>query len=145
MMPPDCNPDDREALRNNRCPNCGNYGFHDGPRGGLSQNVFCCNPHCRAGFNLGPTINGRLLMAQRINRGRLCYYPPQTHATTEKDRPVCMFTIMPAIEWPRGHQPGTEESPEITCPDCLATLQDWSRQALAAGRFNELIRRMKGK
>ncbi len=144
MKTPDCNDDDRDALMNNRCPDCGNYGFHDGPRGGLSQNVFCCSPYCRSGFNLGPTINGRLIMAQRIGRGRLGYYPPQTHATTEKDRPVCAFTILPAIGWPHGHQPGTERNPEITCPDCLATLKDWSQKAMAAGRFNALIRKLKG-
>lgn len=110
---PECTPGERERLRHNQCPDCGNYGFHDGPRGGLSQNIFCANPHCRSGFNLGP----QLVIAQRIGQGRTCYYPPRVHALVSGGRPACMFTLRQV--WPRGHT----ATGEIDCPDCLAQLR----------------------
>jgi predicted RNA-binding Zn-ribbon protein involved in translation (DUF1610 family) len=43
-----------EALKEDRCPDCGHAeGFQAGPSGGLSQNFRC--PGCGAGFNaMGP-------------------------------------------------------------------------------------------
>jgi hypothetical protein len=35
------------------CPQCGApYGFFKGPRGGMSQNIYCKNADCRQGFNV---------------------------------------------------------------------------------------------
>jgi len=121
MQPTDCNDMDRDALHNNRCPDCGNYGFHDGPRGGASINIFCCNPHCRSGFNVGPIIGPRLITAQRIGRGPLAFYAPQTHAVISAPSgllPVCAFTLRRPEDWPRGHQPAGGLSPVVTCPEC---------------------------
>lgn len=114
MKVTDCTPDERDAIQHNRCPDCGNYGFHDGPRGGLSQNIFCCNPQCRSGFNVGPL----LIMVQRIGRGPLCYYPPLVHITVADDLALCCFVMHPP-PWPRGHYQGGARFPEITCPVCI--------------------------
>lgn len=43
----------------------------------------------------------------------------QTHAVDEKDRPLCRFSVLSAIEWPPGHQPATMAIGEVTCPACL--------------------------
>lgn len=41
----------------NVCPSCGSHsGFFAGPEGGISQNVFCANVECRAGFNITPMV-----------------------------------------------------------------------------------------
>lgn len=141
MQVADCTPDEKDALLHNRCPACGNYGFHDGPTGGMSLNIFCCNPHCRAGFNIGPM----LILAQRIPRGRLCHYPPLTHATDPEGRPVCLFTIRPAPYWPRGHTSAGAKSPEVTCPDCVAALNQAARiMGNPVDRIRETLRRLKG-
>lgn len=58
-----------EDLRNG-CPACGkNMGFYEGPRGGLSVNVFCCNPECKAGYNLMPIAN----IAEPIRKAAFAY------------------------------------------------------------------------
>jgi hypothetical protein len=137
----DCTPDEREALLHNRCPDCGNYGFHDGPRGGASQNIFCCNPHCRSAFNVAPVP--LLIMAQRIPRGPLAFYPPLNHATVPTPNgtlPLCAFSLRTPSEWPRGHREADIDR-EVTCPDCIAGLRDAMRPSTVA----EMIRRFTGK
>lgn len=46
------------------CPVCGSIerGFYAGPEGGMSQNIECANPNCKARFNVTPTIG----IAERI-------------------------------------------------------------------------------
>lgn len=34
------------------CPDCSTRGFIPGPRGGMSQNIYCKNSMCRSAFNL---------------------------------------------------------------------------------------------
>lgn len=114
----DCTTAEVHSLRHNRCPDCGNYGFHDGPRGGASQNIFCANPHCRAGFNIAP----HFVMCQRIGKGPLGCYPPRVHAILPPElgrppRPLCAFTQR--VIWPRGHA----WSGAVDCPECLAELR----------------------
>jgi hypothetical protein len=143
MQPRDSTPDELSALQNNRCPDCGNYGFHDGPRGGLAQHIFCCSPYCRAGFNVGPVP--RVIMAQRIGRGPLAYYPPQTHAiidTPNGTLPVCAFVMRAPADWPRGHLPADRE---VTCPDCLQGLRNAVRSPMASAidaTVRDMLRRM---
>jgi len=37
------------------CPDCGGKGgFYEGPSGGMSTNIYCMNPKCRAFFNFTP-------------------------------------------------------------------------------------------
>lgn len=48
------------------CPDCGNDAFHDGPRGGLAQNIACVR--CGSEFNV-TIFDGRCVFAQRIDRG----------------------------------------------------------------------------
>jgi ribosomal protein S27AE len=55
------------ALSNDQCPDCGAVGFRDGPRGGLSQNIFCTS--CGNGFNVAPTRR-YVWFVQRIARAR---------------------------------------------------------------------------
>lgn len=47
------------------CPDCGNDAFHDGPRGGLAQNIACVR--CGSEFNV-TIFDGRCVFAQRIDR-----------------------------------------------------------------------------
>jgi hypothetical protein len=35
-----------------RCPDCNGKGFYAGPRGGISQNIYCQNRECRSAFNV---------------------------------------------------------------------------------------------
>ena len=63
-------PDYRRVSRSlgaGRCPDCGRFGFDDGPRGGAMQNIFC--QHCGSGFNVGPT-RANPLFIQRIGRSK---------------------------------------------------------------------------
>lgn len=43
-------------LDQGKCPDCASEKFYLGPRGGLSQNVMCCN--CKSEFNLTAGIAG---------------------------------------------------------------------------------------
>lgn len=60
----------------NQCPDCGSKTFYGGPRGGMSQNIFCRNVKCRAGFNLTvfDAANGTV---ERIHRGEIDQYPAE--------------------------------------------------------------------
>jgi hypothetical protein len=62
------------AINNNQCPDCRNYGFVPGPRGGAGRNIFCANPGCRAGFNVAPLDH--VMLVERIPAGGDQYYPP---------------------------------------------------------------------
>jgi len=116
-------------IERNQCPACGNYGFHMGPRGGLSRNIFCANPDCRAGFNvafLGQTI----LMCQAIQAAEDKFYPPLVHfidVDIDHQMPVCRFTMRPVADWPLGHgfiiQGAWDVHKDVTCPQCLALLR----------------------
>src|SRR5215831_2334789 len=84
-----------DALAHNQCPDCKNFGFLAGPRGGSAQNMFCCNPNCRAGFNVvslssltpqaltafrsGASTHFGLITVQRIPKAAAMYYAPQVH------------------------------------------------------------------
>src|SRR4051812_41918984 len=56
--PPVLVPVDLDSLRNfrmicrNTCPDCKGFGFYGGPRGGISQHIYCANAKCRAAFNI---------------------------------------------------------------------------------------------
>ena len=115
-----CTETEIEALQHDRCPDCGNFGFHDGPRGGSAINIFCCNPSCRAGFNVAPYI----IWAQRIERGPLGYYGRLVHADNQIGRPICGVNFNLAF-WPHGHERASHMGMmlQITCPDCIAILQ----------------------
>lgn len=39
-----------DAIRNSRCPDCGQQELVAGPKGGASRNVYC--PHCLRGWNI---------------------------------------------------------------------------------------------
>lgn len=55
-------------LNRAECPDCDQRGFDAGPRGGLSQNIFCRS--CGAGFNVAPAPTPRvtnILFVQRIS------------------------------------------------------------------------------
>lgn len=47
------------TIASNRCPDCGDGGggvFWEGPSGGMSTNIECINPNCKARFNVTPLI-----------------------------------------------------------------------------------------
>jgi hypothetical protein len=67
-----------ESIRANRCPDCGNWGFLLGSRGGSTRNIFCANPKCRSGFNVMPR-GGQVLFCYRISKGGEQLYPPLVH------------------------------------------------------------------
>jgi ribosomal protein S27AE len=52
------------ALQRDQCPDCGQLGFDDGPRGGAGINLFCSN--CGSGFNVA--LPRAIMTAQRIPR-----------------------------------------------------------------------------
>jgi hypothetical protein len=59
------------SLRKGRCPFCGDAdGMYEGPSGGISQNWFCGNDACQAGFNLamitGLPMPGELIRPSNI-------------------------------------------------------------------------------
>jgi hypothetical protein len=113
------------AINNNRCPDCGNYGFAMGPRGGAGRNIFCANPACRAGFMIAPL--DEVLIVQRIDKGRDCLYGPLAHVMStvlvlpgskgEVQLPLCVFNTDGPDHWPIGHSVA-QNVREITCPDC---------------------------
>lgn len=39
-------------IARNICPDCKGFGFYGGPRGGLSQHIYCANVKCRSAFNV---------------------------------------------------------------------------------------------
>jgi hypothetical protein len=107
----------------NQCPICGNFGFHNGPRGGLSRNIFCANPGCRAGFNVA-FVGQTLVQCDRIEPGEDKFYPPKVHVLTRDYLPLCSFTRERVTNWPRGHgfilSNAWDVTKDITCPQCLA-------------------------
>ena len=109
-----------ESIRINRCPDCGNFGFLFGPRGGSARNIFCANPTCRSGFNVTPR-GGQVLFCHRIAKGGEERYPPHVHVLAA-GYPLCRFTAEAAIDWPIGHcwlgRDEIEDPAEITCPVC---------------------------
>ena len=126
------------AIRENRCPDCGNWGFAMGPRGGVGRNIFCAQPTCRSGFNIAPVPGGGAvghkysaafpMFAQRIDRGRDCYYPPQIHILNS-GRPLCAFLWEPPSEWPVGHAwVGLDERTHATCSDCKAAAKERGKE-----------------
>lgn len=120
------------AINNNRCPDCGNYGFHMGPRGGNGRNIFCANPACRSGFMVAPL--DEVLIAQRIDKGRDCCYGPLAHVmssplrfadqrgSVEWSLPLCVFSTEPRGHWPIGHALANNAA-EVTCPECKRALE----------------------
>ena len=123
---------DVALIRANQCPVCKNFGFIPGPRGGAGQNIFCCNPGCRAGFNVAPRHN--ICMASRSDDGPDNYYPPKVHIL-RYGRALCNFSgsftvdngppprILPMTPdmWPIGHcWVGQENYEEATCVACRA-------------------------
>jgi len=125
--------DDALALiRSNRCPLCKNWGFIPGPRGGAGQNIYCCNPECRAAFMVAPRHN--IVFAQHVDKAPENHYPPQVHIlsagqplcnfagsiTIENGPPPRMLPITPDM-WPIGHSwIGRDEFELSTCPACRA-------------------------
>jgi hypothetical protein len=109
-----------ESIRANRCPDCGNFGFLLGPRGGLARNIFCANPTCRSGFNVTPR-GGQVLYCHRIAKGGEERYPPRVHVLAA-GYPLCRFTAEGPMDWPIGHcwlgRDEIEDAAEITCPVC---------------------------
>jgi hypothetical protein len=59
------------TIMENECPDCHHHGFYGGPEGGCSQNIFCANRDCRAGFNITSIIK----TAERIGVGDISRYP----------------------------------------------------------------------
>jgi hypothetical protein len=124
------------AINNNRCPDCGNYGFHMGPRGGAGRNIFCANSACRAGFNVAPL--DFVMMVERIGHGRDCLYPPLAHVLSSPLRvpgqpdgwvlPLCVFTTEPRGYWPIGHHLA-QNAARVTCPDCRRALEQQEKRA----------------
>jgi hypothetical protein len=55
-------------IERGNCPDCTKFGFDPGPRGGMSQNIFC--RACGAGFNVAPwrpqNMRQRVIFVQRI-------------------------------------------------------------------------------
>lgn len=52
-----------DIIASNECPDCGKHdGFYEGPSGGMSINIKCANPECKAKFNVTPVIG----IAERI-------------------------------------------------------------------------------
>lgn len=49
------------------CPDCGGRGFYAGPRGGMSQNIYCRNRACRSAFNV-TQFNGSEGTVERIGK-----------------------------------------------------------------------------
>lgn len=58
------------------CPDCGNVGFYEGPRGGINVNLFCTNRDCRSGFNVA-YFDDRSGMCDRIHKGNINAYPKE--------------------------------------------------------------------
>lgn len=58
------------------CPDCDGNGFYGGPRGGMSQNIFCRNVKCRSGFNL-TVFDAQNGTVERIHRGNIDQYPAE--------------------------------------------------------------------
>ena len=115
-----------ESIRANRCPDCGNWGFVPGPRGGGARDIFCANPSCRSGFNVKPRA-GQVVFCQRISKSGGERYPPLVHVLVA-GYAACRFTTDAPIDWPIGHcwlgRDEIEDPTEITCPVCRkATLQ----------------------
>jgi len=122
--------EDVGSLRRGQCPACKNWGFIPGPRGGAGQNIYCCNPVCRAGFMVAPRHN--IHLAQRVGEAPDCHYPPQVHIlsggqalcifhgylTIDNGPPPRMVPVTPDM-WPIGHSwVGREEFELATCPQC---------------------------
>jgi hypothetical protein len=109
-----------ESIRANRCPDCGNWGFLLGPRGGSARNIFCANPACRSGFNV-TARGGQVLFCHRISKGGEQLYPPLVHILSA-GRPLCSFTMDAPIDWPIGHcwlgRDEIDDPSEITCQVC---------------------------
>jgi len=118
------------AIINNRCPDCGNYGFIGGPRGGAGQNIFCANPECMAAFMVAP--RKAPMIVQRVGKAEECHYPPKVHILAggvtlcrfhgyrwlDEGPPPSLAAIMP-VEWPIGHSwVGRDEFEDCTCPQC---------------------------
>lgn len=59
---------------NDTCPDCGHKGFLGGPSGGMSQNVYCGNVHCRSGFNV-TAFSATQGLCERIGKIELDRYP----------------------------------------------------------------------
>ena len=117
-------------IKSNRCPDCGNYGFIGGPRGGAGQNIYCCNPECRAAFMVAPRKS--ILMVQSVGKAPECHYPPRVHILhhgramcgfhgyhwVDEGPPPVLEPVLPS-EWPIGHSwVGRKDFEISTCPQC---------------------------
>ncbi len=121
---------DVELIRKNCCPNCKNFGFHSGPRGGAGQNIYCANPACRAAYNIAPRHN--IVVAEHVGTAPEQYYPPRVHIL-RAGQPLCGFAGYRWLEygppprfeqtfpedWPVGHSwVGIEAFEDSTCDAC---------------------------
>lgn len=54
------------------CPACkSQIGFYAGPRGGISQNIFCKNEECRMSYNVTPRVRwAEILGVANLDRYR---------------------------------------------------------------------------
>lgn len=58
-----------------KCPDCtGDGGFYQGPSGGISTNIYCCNPECRSAFNLA-YFSSKAGTCERIGKQPIDRYP----------------------------------------------------------------------
>jgi hypothetical protein len=115
----------RLALRENRCPDCGNWGLLTGLRQDVTREVFCCNPGCRSGFAVVQQSGVGNLTFARLDRAGDHFYPPRVHVLRH-GFPFCRFSFSLPGNWPIGHcWVGIEEAADATCPLCrrLATLK----------------------
>jgi hypothetical protein len=121
---------DIETVRQNRCPRCGNWGFIAGPRGGAGQNIYCCNPECRAAFMVAP--RHRIAFVEHVGEAPDCHYPPKIHIlrggfavcnfsnsfTVDNGPPPRILPMVPDM-WPIGHSwVGIEDFDLATCKTC---------------------------
>lgn len=113
----------RFALRENRCPDCGNWGMFTATRDAHNnRTIFCANPACRSGFKVVP-LNGDFAGVERVAKAGDQLYPPRVHVLRH-GYPLCRFSFSLPGNWPIGHcWVGIEELSDATCPTCrqLAT------------------------
>lgn len=119
-----------ELIRTGQCPACRNYGFHEGPRGGAGQNLYCCNPNCKAAYMVAP--RGNIAMVEYVGKAGDEHYPPKVHIlvtgfplcsfmrwqTIDNGPPPRMVPVTPDM-WPPGHSWVAREDFELsTCQAC---------------------------
>jgi hypothetical protein len=63
---------EQNTFTQGKCPFCGGTEITEGPGGGASQNLFCANEECGAGFNIaiafGTMIQAELIREPKIRR-----------------------------------------------------------------------------